>query len=66
MDLWSALNSEIQTYDIFARKSSTKNDHKQKKFVNAGCEKNHSLSKGAKNHGHDEYWSPTIGVRVWG
>ena len=66
MDLRSALDSEIQTYDILARKSGSKNDHKQKEFVNAGCEKNHSLCKGAENHGHDEYWSPAIRVRVWG
>lgn len=66
MDLRRALDSKIQTYDILARKSGSKNDHKQKEFVNAGCKKNHSLSKSAENHSHDEYWSPAIRVGVWG
>ena len=66
MDLWGALDCEIQTYDILARKGGSKNYHKQKEFVNVGSKKNYSLSKGAENHCHDEYWSPAIRVRVWG
>jgi hypothetical protein len=38
MDLWGALDCEIQTYDILARKGGSKNDHKQKQFVNVGSE----------------------------